>query len=100
MNYVYKRYCVRHLQIKKFYAKCIVRQLDVLFSPLQLRGKTLKNRILSTDHMAVMLDDSKATNQMSAYSGAKAQGGAALTIIEAARVHVFGESGGSAIRSL
>jgi len=50
--------------------------------------------------MAVMLDDSKATNQMSAYSGAKAQGGAALTIIEAARVHVFGESGGSAIRSL
>ena len=53
-------------------------QLDTLFEPLKLRGKTLKNRIFSTGHMAVMLDDGKPTNQMAAYHGAKAQGAAAL----------------------
>ena len=74
-------------------------QLDTLFEPLKLRGKTLKNRIFSTGHMAVMLDDGKPTNQMAAYHGAKAQGGAALTIIEAARVHASGDSGRPAIRA-
>ena len=62
--------------------------LDTLFQPLALRGKTLKNRIFSTGHMAVMLDDGKPTARMVAYHEAKAQGGAALTIIEAACVHL------------
>ena len=46
-----------------------------------------------------MLDDGKPTNRMAAYHGAKAQGGAALTIIEAARVHASGDSGRPAIRA-
>ena len=73
--------------------------LDTLFQPLALRGKTLKNRIFSTGHMAVMLDDGKPTARMVAYHQAKAQGGAALTIIEAARVHPSGDSGRPAIRA-
>ena len=87
------------IPVKMYQAKCRVSQLDTLFEPLELRGKTLKNRIFSTGHMAVMLDDGKPTNQMAAYHGAKAQGGAALTIIEAARVHESGDSGRPAIRA-
>ena len=73
--------------------------LDALFQTLTLRGKTLKNRIFSTGHMAVMLAAGKPTEQMAAYHGAKAQGGAALTIIEAARVHPSGDSGRPAIQA-
>ena len=77
----------------------MVSELDPLFQTLTLRGKTLKNRIFSTGHMAVMLDDGKPTARMVAYHEAKAQGGAALTIIEAARVHPSGDSGRPAIRA-
>ena len=72
---------------------------DPLFQTLTIRGKLLKNRIFSTGHMAVMLDDGKPTARMVAYHQAKAQGGAALTIIEAARVHPSGDSGRPAIRA-
>ena len=72
---------------------------DKLFTPLEIRGVTLKNRIFSTGHMAVMLDDGKPSTAMVAYHGAKARGGAALTIIEAARVHPSGDSGRPAIRA-
>ena len=77
----------------------MVAGLDALFQTLTLRGKTLKNRIFSTGHMAVMLASGKPTEHMVAYHGAKAQGGAALTIIEAARVHPSGDSGRPAIRA-
>ena len=77
----------------------MVAGLDALFQTLTLRGKTLKNRIFSTGHMAVMLAEGKPTEHMVAYHGAKAQGGAALTIIEAARVHPSGDSGRPAIRA-
>ena len=40
-----------------------------------------------------MLDVGKPTQRLAAYHGAKAAGGAALTIIEAARVHPTGNSG-------
>jgi len=59
----------------------------------------LKNRIFSTGHMAVMLNDGCPTDSMVAYHEAKAKGGAALTIIEAARVHPSGDSGRPAIRA-
>ena len=49
--------------------------------------------------MAVMLDDGKPSQRLAAYHGAKAHGGAALTIIEAARVHPTGDSGRPAIRA-
>ena len=74
-------------------------RLKHLFKPLSIRGLTLRNRIFSTGHMAVMLDDGKVANAMIAYHTAKARGGAALTIIEAARVHPSGDSGRPAIRA-
>ena len=46
--------------------------------------------------MAVMLDAGKPRQRLAAYHGAQAVGGAALTIIEAARVHPTGNSGGPA----
>ena len=49
--------------------------------------------------MAVMLNNGCPTDSMVAYHEAKAKGGAALTIIEAARVHPSGDSGRPAIRA-
>ncbi len=74
-------------------------KLNNLFRPLSIRDKEFKNRIFSTGHMAVMLDDGKPSQRLAAYHGAKAHGGAALTIIEAARVHPTGDSGRPAIRA-
>ena len=70
-----------------------------LFSPLAIRGHTLKNRIFSTGHMTVMLKDNLPTKRMAAYHTARAKGGAGLIIIEAARAHVSGMSGRPAIRA-
>jgi len=72
---------------------------DPLFQTLIIRRKLLKNRIFSTGRMAVMLDDGKPTSRMLAYHQAKAQGGTALTIIKAARVHPSGDSGRPALRA-
>ncbi|MFK7762413.1 MAG: FAD-dependent oxidoreductase [Roseobacter sp.] len=77
----------------------MAQNLPHLFSPLQLRGMTLRNRIFSTAHMAVMLEYGQITDAMVAYHAAKAKGGAALNIIEAARVHPSGNSGRPAIRA-
>jgi len=74
-------------------------QQKKLFEPLVIRKKVLKNRIFSTGHMAVMLNDGCPSESMVAYHAAKAKGGAALTIIEAARVHPSGNSGRPAIRA-
>ena len=74
-------------------------QQKKLFEPLIIRKKILKNRIFSTGHMAVMLKEGCPTESMIAYHEAKAKGGAALTIIEAARVHPSGDSGRPAIRA-
>ncbi|MGB1509210.1 MAG: FAD-dependent oxidoreductase, partial [Paracoccaceae bacterium] len=76
-----------------------VTQFRNLFQPLRIRNKEFKNRIFSTGHMAVMLDAGKPTQRLAAYHGAKAAGGAALTIIEAARVHPTGNSGRPAIQA-
>lgn len=70
-----------------------------LFAPLEIRGQVLKNRIFSTGHMTVMLQDGLPTDRMVAYHAARAQGGAALIIIEAARAHPSGDSGRPAIRA-
>ncbi len=62
-----------------------------LFSPLNIRGHRLKNRIFSTGHMTVMLDKSSyPSDRMAAYHQARAAGGAGLVIVEAARVHSSG----------
>ena len=63
-----------------------------LFSPLTIRGHRLKNRIFSTGHMTVMLENGNPSDRMVAYHQARAAGGAALVIIEAARAHASGVS--------
>lgn len=71
----------------------------LLFSPLRLRGHVLKNRIFSTGHMTVMLENGVPSDRMVAYHETRARGGAGLIIIEAARAHPSGESGRAAIRA-
>ncbi|MEM7669427.1 MAG: hypothetical protein AAF317_09800 [Pseudomonadota bacterium] len=74
-------------------------QLPNLFSPLTVGPSVLKNRIFSTGHMTVMLENGVPSDAMVAYHQARAAGGAALIIIEAARAHPSGDSGRPAIRA-
>lgn len=66
--------------------------LPNLFSPMSIRGHQFKNRIFSTGHMAVMLENGNPSDRMVAYHEARAAGGAGLIIIEAARAHASGVS--------
>jgi mycofactocin system FadH/OYE family oxidoreductase 2 len=52
-----------------------------LFTPLQVGGLVLKNRIFSTGHAEAMAEDGKPGPRLRAYHEAKARGGTALTII-------------------
>jgi 2,4-dienoyl-CoA reductase-like NADH-dependent reductase (Old Yellow Enzyme family) len=73
--------------------------LPQLFSPLEIRGHRFKNRIFSTGHMTVMLEDGFPSAQMVAYHAARAAGGAGLIIIEAARAHRSGISARPSIKA-
>lgn len=73
--------------------------LPNLFSPLAIRGHRFKNRIFSTGHMTVMLENGLPSDAMVAYHKARAEGGAGLIIIEAARAHVSGISSRPAIHA-
>lgn len=70
-----------------------------LFSSLDVGPTCLKNRIFSTGHMTVMLENGVPSDAMVAYHKARAEGGAALIILEAARAHISGDSGRPAIRA-
>ena len=70
-----------------------------LFSSLDVGPTCLKNRIFSTGHMTVMLENGAPSDAMVAYHKARAEGGAGLIILEAARAHVSGDSGRPAIRA-
>jgi 2,4-dienoyl-CoA reductase-like NADH-dependent reductase (Old Yellow Enzyme family) len=70
-----------------------------LFSTLDVGPTCLKNRIFSTGHMTVMLESGVPSDAMVAYHKARAEGGAGLIILEAARAHVSGDSGRPAIRA-
>ena len=61
-----------------------------LFTPLALRGVTLRNRIVSTAHGTFMSDDGLANARIGAYHEARARGGAGLVFCEAASVHSTG----------
>jgi 2,4-dienoyl-CoA reductase-like NADH-dependent reductase (Old Yellow Enzyme family) len=61
--------------------------LKHLFSPLTIRGKTIKNRILSTGHDTTMPTDSLPNDQLVAYHRARAAGGVGLIIVQVAGVH-------------
>jgi 2,4-dienoyl-CoA reductase-like NADH-dependent reductase (Old Yellow Enzyme family) len=61
--------------------------LKHLFSPLAIRGKTIKNRILSTGHDTTMPTDSLPNDRLVAYHQARAEGGVGLIIVQVAGVH-------------
>ncbi|MBW1249440.1 FAD-dependent oxidoreductase [Pseudomonas tolaasii] len=58
-----------------------------LFEPLTLRGKRLKNRIMSSGHDTSMPTDNLVNAQLIAYHRARAEGGAGLIVLQVAGVH-------------
>jgi len=58
-----------------------------LFSPLEIRGKVIRNRILSTGHDTTMPTDATVNDALIAYHKARARGGAGLIITQVAGVH-------------
>lgn len=58
-----------------------------LFEPLQIRGKRLKNRIMSSGHDTSMPTDNLVNEQLIAYHRARAEGGVGLIILQVAGVH-------------
>jgi 2,4-dienoyl-CoA reductase-like NADH-dependent reductase (Old Yellow Enzyme family)/thioredoxin reductase len=58
-----------------------------LFSPIDLRGKTLRNRIVFGAHTANMAADGLPTEQHVAYYAERAIGGAAMIVVEPVPVH-------------
>lgn len=58
-----------------------------LLSPFEMRGKRLKNRIVSTGHDTSMPTDNLVNDQLVAYHRARAEGGVGLIILQVAGVH-------------
>jgi 2,4-dienoyl-CoA reductase-like NADH-dependent reductase (Old Yellow Enzyme family) len=58
-----------------------------LFSPLQIRGAALKNRIMSTGHDTTLPTDGYVNDALIAYHEARASGGAGLIVAQVAGVH-------------
>ena len=64
-----------------------MRRFPRLLSPLDVRGVTLRNRIVSTAHGTFMSEGGLPTGRIAAYQEARARGGAGLIIHEASSVH-------------
>ena len=62
-------------------------QFAHLFSPLTLRGVTLRNRILSTGHDTTLPTDGTVNAALIEYHRARAKGGAGLIVTQVAGVH-------------
>jgi 2,4-dienoyl-CoA reductase-like NADH-dependent reductase (Old Yellow Enzyme family)/thioredoxin reductase len=58
-----------------------------LFSPLTIGSRTIKNRIVSSGHDTVMVDNGRIGEQLIAYHAARAQGGVGLIVVQVAGVH-------------
>lgn len=58
-----------------------------LFSPLRIRGVTLRNRIMSTGHDTVLPTDGTVNDALVAYHLARARGGVGLIVTQVAGVH-------------
>ena len=58
-----------------------------LFSPLRLRGVTLKNRIFSTGHDTNLASGGLINPRLVAYHRARAEGGAGLVVLQVSGVH-------------
>jgi 2,4-dienoyl-CoA reductase-like NADH-dependent reductase (Old Yellow Enzyme family)/thioredoxin reductase len=61
--------------------------LTRLFTPLRIGPTELKNRIVSTGHDTVMIEDGLVTDQLVAYQAARAAGGAGLIVLQVGGVH-------------
>src|SRR6478672_11538435 len=61
--------------------------LPHLFSPFTLRGKIIKNRILSTGHDTTLPTDFVPNDALIAYQEARAAGGVGMIVIQVAGVH-------------
>ena len=61
-----------------------------LFSPLEVGGVTIRNRIFSTAHMTLLARNSVPTGELAAYHEARAAGGAGLIIVESSSTHPTG----------
>lgn len=58
-----------------------------LFSPLTIRGSTLKNRIMSTGHDTTLPTDGTVNEALVAYQEARARGGVGLIVLQVSGVH-------------
>ncbi|HDS1736571.1 FAD-dependent oxidoreductase [Pseudomonas sp. BP8] len=58
-----------------------------LFEPLQIRGKQLKNRIMSSGHDTCLPTDNLVNERLIAYQRARAEGGVGLIVLQVAGVH-------------
>ena len=58
-----------------------------LFSPLTLRGVTIKNRIFSTGHDTNLAAGGLINDRLVAYHRARAAGGAGLVVLQVSGVH-------------
>ena len=58
-----------------------------LFSPLRIRGCTLKNRIMSTGHDTTLPVDGTVNAGLVAYQEARARGGVGLIVLQVSGVH-------------
>jgi 2,4-dienoyl-CoA reductase-like NADH-dependent reductase (Old Yellow Enzyme family)/thioredoxin reductase len=58
-----------------------------LFSPLRIGGCAIKNRVVSSGHDTVMVDNGEITDQLIAYHAARAEGGVGLIVVQVAGVH-------------
>jgi len=59
----------------------------LLFSPLNVGSRTIKNRIVSSGHDTVMVERGEVTDQLVAYHEARARGGVGLIVVQVAGVH-------------
>jgi 2,4-dienoyl-CoA reductase-like NADH-dependent reductase (Old Yellow Enzyme family)/thioredoxin reductase len=60
---------------------------DRLFSSVELRGRTLRNRIVNTAHTTSLGEDGLAGDRCRAYYRARAEGGAGMIVMEPTPVH-------------
>ncbi|MEE8534527.1 MAG: NADH:flavin oxidoreductase, partial [Kiloniellales bacterium] len=58
-----------------------------LFSPLSIRGRIIKNRILSTGHDTTIATDGRVNDALVAYHRARAAGGTGLIVAQVSGVH-------------
>jgi 2,4-dienoyl-CoA reductase-like NADH-dependent reductase (Old Yellow Enzyme family) len=61
--------------------------LEHLFSPLRIKGVTLRNRIVATAHNTGLNDALKIGDRLRAYYATRAQGGVGLMIMGSTSVH-------------